>query len=95
MGLGPSEYALRLFPFIWSLVAVVAFWCLAMRMLSEVGALVATLLFARAAPLVVYGGIVKHYLTDVAVAVLLCWLAYALTLAAVGPANGDRKPSME
>jgi hypothetical protein len=76
--LGPSDLALRLFPVLGSLVALVGFWRLAERVLDGMGPAVAVALFACAAPLVVYGAQVKQYSTDTAVAVLLLWLAVEL-----------------
>jgi len=78
LAFGPSDYVLRFVPFVSSLVALIVFSRLAQRTLSSAGALVATLLFATAAPLVAFAGIVKPYSTDVCVAVVLSWLALDL-----------------
>ena len=78
LAFGPSDYVLRLVPFMCSLVALVTFSRLAQRALSPVGALVATLLFATAAPFIAFAGIVKQYSVDVCVAVVLSWLALDL-----------------
>jgi hypothetical protein len=78
MALGPSDYALRLFPFACSLVALMAFSRLSTQMLHGIGPLAATSLFATAAPFVTFSGIVKQYSTDVCVAVLMWWIAYEL-----------------
>jgi hypothetical protein len=78
LAFGPSGYALRLVPFIGSLVALWAFAHLVRLALPPVGSLVAMLLFATAAPLVAYAGIAKHYSIDVCVAVLFSWLALEL-----------------
>ncbi|MBI4524571.1 MAG: glycosyltransferase family 39 protein [Deltaproteobacteria bacterium] len=75
---GPSDHALRLFPLLCALTGLVAFWRVAMRLLDERAAAVAVGLFAAAPPLVTYGAQVKQYSTDVAVTVLLLWLALAL-----------------
>lgn len=83
MAFGPSDSVLRLFPFLCSLVSLVVFCHLAGRMLSPVGAGVATLLFATGAPFIVFSGIVKQYSTDVCVALLMWWLACELTVAPV------------
>lgn len=82
---GPSEYALRLFPLVCSLVALVAFVRLSMRLLEGAGPLVASTLFAAAPPLINYGSLAKQYSTDVCVAVLLWQLAYALSTRTVTP----------
>lgn len=79
IAMGPSDYALRLFPFACSLISLVVFGRLAMRMLDGVGPLAAMVLFATAAPLVEFSALVKQYSTDVCVAVLLSWLTYELT----------------
>jgi hypothetical protein len=76
IALGSSDYALRLFPFVCSLIALVAFWRLSGRMLRGIGPLAATLIFATASPFVMFGSVVKQYSTDVCVAVLMWWLAY-------------------
>lgn len=76
---GPSEYALRLFPLLCSLVALVAFMRLSTRLLEGAGPLVASTLFATATPLVVSAALVKQYSADVCVAVLLWQLAYGLS----------------
>lgn len=76
--LGPSDYALRVVPFVSSVVALLAFALFAKSVLSPVGALVATVLFATAAPFVAFAGIVKQYSTDVCVAVLLSSLTLDL-----------------
>lgn len=76
---GPSEYALRLFPLACSLVSLVAFVRLSARFMGGTGALVASVLFATAIPLIASGSLVKQYSADVCVAVLLWQLAHGLT----------------
>ena len=83
--LGPSDYALRLFPLACSLISLGVFGRLAARALDGVGPLAALTLFATAAPLIASGALVKQYSTDVCVAVLLWWLAYALASQPVTP----------
>ena len=85
MSLGPSDHALRLFPLVCSLVALVAFRRLAARLLDGAGTLAAVTLFATAVPLIVSGSMVKQYSTDVCAAVLL-------TSVALGLANGPATP---
>lgn len=76
--LGPSDYALRLFPLACSLISLGVFGRFAVRALEGVAPLAAVTLFATAAPLINSGALVKQYSTDVCVAVLLWQLAYAL-----------------
>ena len=76
LSLGTNEFALRLFPLLFSLISLAAFGRLAIRMLDGTGAVGATLLLATAAPMVAFGSLVKQYSADVCIAVLLWWLAY-------------------
>jgi hypothetical protein len=76
LALGTNDYALRLFPFVFSLISLAVFGRLAIRMLDGAGSVAATLLFATAAPMVAFGAVVKQYSSDVCIAVLLWWLAY-------------------
>ncbi len=78
MAFGPSDTALRLFPFLCSTAALIVFARLARRALAPAGAISATLLFATAAPFVTFGGLVKQYSTDVLVTVVLTSLALQL-----------------
>lgn len=78
LAFGSSDYALRLFPLACSVVALGAFWRLSTLVLPGTGALVGMLLFATAAPLVTFSGLVKQYSTDVCVALLLTLLAHHL-----------------
>lgn len=78
MALGPSDFALRLFPFLCSAAAVMLFTRLARRTLPAVGALCATLVFATGVPLITFAGMVKQYSTDVLAAVVLMGLALEL-----------------
>jgi hypothetical protein len=76
--LGRSDYALRLFPLVCSLIALVVFVRLATRMLDGAAPLAAVILFATATPLIASSNLAKQYSTDVCVAVLLWWIAYEL-----------------
>ncbi|HEX6738598.1 MAG TPA: hypothetical protein VF310_10015, partial [Vicinamibacteria bacterium] len=78
MALGGDDLVLRLLPLLGSLAALLGFWRLAERVLEGMAPAVAVALFAGAAPLIGYGSMVKQYSTDVAVAVLLLWLAVDL-----------------
>jgi len=80
---GPSEYALRLFPLLCSLGALLAFRRVAERALTGFAATVAVALFAAAIPLIFYAAQTKQYSTDVLIAVLLLWLALDLDAGAV------------
>jgi hypothetical protein len=75
---GSSDYALRLFPLLGSLVALIAFWRVAERILDGAGAPIALALFAAAMPFLAYTAQVKQYSGDVAVSVLLLLLALGL-----------------
>jgi hypothetical protein len=77
--LGFSEYALRLFPLVCSLLALLAFAWLARWMLSKPAASLAVLLFAVADGLIYYSSEVKPYAIDVcaSVALLLTAAAFA------------------
>ena len=72
---GPSEYALRLFPLLCSLAALILFRRVAERVLDSVAAPVAVALFACFVPLIFFAAEVKQYSTDVLVAVLLLDIA--------------------
>jgi hypothetical protein len=76
LAFGNNDYALRLFPFVCSLISLAAFGRLALRMIGGTAAVAATLLFATAIPMIALGSVVKQYSTDVCIAVLLWSLAY-------------------
>src|SRR5689334_21352631 len=80
--IGTSEYALRLFPLLASLAALILFRRIAERTLAGLGPAVAVALFAAATPLVFYAAQVKQYSIDVFAAVFLLWLALDLDGAA-------------
>jgi hypothetical protein len=96
VGLGESEHALRLVPFLAGVTALVLFRQLAARALPGLGGLVALALFAAAEPLVFWGAEAKQYSLDVLAAVALLYVASeplltgrltgrrAATLAAIG-----------
>lgn len=69
--LGNHEYALRLFPLISGLTALILGALLAKRLLSPLGAVVAIALLASSESLIYYSSEVKQYSTDVAIALLL------------------------
>jgi hypothetical protein len=85
---GSSDYVLRLLPLLSSLIALVVFWRIVARWLGGLASVVALAMFATAAPYVAFGSQVKPYSCDVAVAVLLLWLA--LDLRKLGPSAWRR-----
>jgi Dolichyl-phosphate-mannose-protein mannosyltransferase len=76
--LGPSELALRLFPFLCGVASVILFRRLAGRVLTGAGPALALFLFAISVPLIRYGGDVKQYAVDIAAAIGLLLLALDL-----------------
>jgi hypothetical protein len=76
-GLGVSEWALRLTPFLASLATLILFNRLAARVLSPWPAVLATLLIALSTEQIHYAAIFKQYSVDVLVTTLLLWLALA------------------
>ena len=76
--LGPSELALRLFPFLCGVASVILFRRLAARVLTGAGPALALFLFAIGVPLIRYGGDVKQYAVDIAAAIGLLLLALDL-----------------
>ena len=75
---GNNEYALRLFPFIAGLIALVGFYKLATRYASPVAAPIAIALFACLKHTLYYASEVKQYSSDVMVAVVLSLLLIPL-----------------
>jgi len=73
---GFSDYSLRLFPLICSLLALLGFWRLAPQVLPGTGPAIALALFATAVPFVAFTSQVKQYSGDVAVSVILMLLAF-------------------
>jgi len=78
MVLGPSELALRLFPLLCGLAALVLFWRLAERILEGRAALVAVALFTFGIPFIRYAAEAKQYGVDIAATVALMLLAVGL-----------------
>jgi hypothetical protein len=76
--LGTTEYALRLFPLLCALTALVLFWRLAARVLRGLAAPLAVALFALQPTFILYGATVKQYSSDTAVAILLMLMALDL-----------------
>jgi len=76
---GPNEYALRLFPLLCSLGALLLFARIATRVLREPGAVLAVALFALTPVVALYAAEAKQYATDLLVTVgltelVLRWL---------------------
>lgn len=76
--LGSGEDALRLFPLLSSLAALVLFAVLARRVLARWTAALATLLFASAVDLTYYASEVKQYSSDVTATLVLLLIGVAL-----------------
>ena len=78
MALGPSDAALRLFPFLMSLAALGLFYRLCTRVLRGPAVPVALAFVAFAAPLIAYAAQVKQYSSDVATALAVLVVASGL-----------------
>ena len=72
---GPSEYALRLVPFLAGIGTLLFGWLLARRWLGPEGGLVALGLLAVCDPLVSYSAEAKQYGLDTLASVVLLWAA--------------------
>lgn len=72
---GASEYSLRLFPFVCSIAGLLLFRRLAVRVLDPGSAVLATLCFAVAAPLVRYAAEAKPYGIDATATIVLTLVA--------------------
>lgn len=75
---GPSELALRAFPFACSVVALLLLWRAARRLLPDETIPLVLAPFALAPPLIFFGTEAKQYSSDVAIAVALLVMALAL-----------------
>jgi hypothetical protein len=73
--LGDIEAAFRLFPYLLSLASLPLFWRVAARYLGFATLLAALIVFAMSPTLVLYGGMAKQYSGDIAVTLLLLWMA--------------------
>ncbi len=72
---GTSEYALRLFPLLAGTVSIFLFYLLARRVVRSAAVPLALALFAISPTLIYYASEVKQYSSDVALALLLVYLA--------------------
>ncbi len=71
LAFGLSEYALRLFPFLFSIAALILFYSVARRVLAEWAVPLALLFFAASGQVVHYAAQVKQYSSDVAITLLI------------------------
>ena len=71
---GNSEFALRLFAFVCSLLALFFYYKLATQILNPPGVLLAVFLFGLSAPMIYHAAEVKQYSTEMLMSVLLLWL---------------------
>src|SRR5713101_3403504 len=78
---GPTDLALRLFPFLCGLLSLVLFWRVAERVLHGIAVPFAVALFALGLPFIRYSAELKQYGPDVAVTLALTWIALDLRAA--------------
>jgi hypothetical protein len=76
LGLGTSEWALRLLPFVAGVASVVVLWRLAVRLVDRHAAMVAVAIMAASYYPVRHGNEVKPYSVDMLASVVLMWLAW-------------------
>jgi len=76
--LGNTDYALRLFPLLCALMALVLFWRIAERTMLGLGVPFAVALFALNPVFILYGSTVKQYSSDTTAALLLILMALDL-----------------
>ena len=78
LALGPSELALRLFPFLCGIAGLLLFWRLAEALLDGPAVPVAVALVALGVPFLRFGAEVKQYIVDATAATLLLLIAVRL-----------------
>lgn len=71
LALGDSEYALRLFPFAFSIAGLLLFYVVARRVLAGWAVPIALLFFAASDQILYYSSQVKQYSSDVAITLLI------------------------
>jgi hypothetical protein len=76
---GPSEWALRLVPFIAGVLSMFLFWRLASKVLERTAAFVSIAIFAAAYYPLRHGVEIKPYATDLLVALVLACLAWEVS----------------
>jgi hypothetical protein len=81
---GVNEFALRVMPWTFALMAPVVFWLIARRFINGMLLLSALLLFAVSPALTWYGGNVKQYSSDITISMILVWLALEYLERSVG-----------
>jgi hypothetical protein len=74
----PTDWSLRLVPFLGGIAAMFLYGALARRLLDDVAAMLALATLAVGAPFIMYGSWVKPYSTEVAIAIGLTVLAHDL-----------------
>ena len=72
---GTSEYALRLFPLIAGIIALILFYEIAKKIIDKQALIIGMILFAVGDHLIYFTSEVKQYSSDVLVALLVIWLA--------------------
>jgi hypothetical protein len=72
---GGSDWVLRLVPMFSSIIGLLVFWRLSSRYLTLLGSYVAVTMLASATPLIVASSQVKQYSSDIAVALILLFMA--------------------
>jgi len=75
LGFGTSEAVFRLVPFLCGVLSMILFVIVSRRFLAPAASMIAVALFAVSDPLIYYSTEAKQYSSDVAVALLLLWLA--------------------
>src|SRR5262245_53036591 len=75
---GANEWALRLIPFLGSIVPIVLLYSLANTSVSETAGPIAVRLFAFGEPLIYYAAAVKQYSTDVTFTIMVVLLTLAV-----------------
>lgn len=75
---GPSEYSLRLVPFLWSVASLILFFIIASFVLRPVNVFIATSMAALAIPLIFFSSNLKQYSSDIAITLLILWMMFYL-----------------
>jgi len=78
MAIGNSEYALRLFPFLFSIIALLAFCAAARRVLAAWAVPCALLFFAVSEQLIYFAAQVKQYSSDAAATAVIILVGLAI-----------------
>jgi len=85
--LGENEYALRLMPWTFAVIAPMFFWLIARRFIKGAFLFGGLLLFAVSPALSWYGGNVKQYSSDITISMILVWLALRFREKSIGTAS--------